>query len=219
MAWTHLFDLIAKLLTIAIAIGLIVVTDGTMGRDTFNWLIPVFFAIPALIWWLLLRPLSSWCYARFRLGVNLPFREAKRASILFSPVVNFTRWSPLLHLRTLDAPARMEALLDAVDEVCAYYEGRRQEWRAAPLRAKALRAAFWLSLPYLIGATNKAWWPFDWLALLEHKLFGGDYPLINVMVLWVSMALSLMAMEKDLGIRSIDMETQRKRDLAKRQAD
>ena len=163
----------------------------------------------------MLRPLSSWCYARFRLGTKLSFWEAWTASSLFSPLLNITRWHPLRHVRSLDESERVEAILDVAEVRAEYYAGRSREWRAAPWYAKLVRALLWLSMPVLIAVQQLGLPPFPWMNAIEYRLFGDYYPTLNYLVFPIGLGLVLLVLEPRLGIRSIDMETQRQRDLAK----
>lgn len=172
-------------------------------------------AFGGLLWLVLLRPLSSWLYARFRLKTKLDFWQASRASSLFSPIINFTRWHPLQQVRSLDESERVPEIMGAADKRAEYYAARSREWGAAPLYAKLLRASLWLSIPVFLALQQLGLPPLTWINTMEYRLMGDFYPTLNFLFFPVALVLVLLVVEARLGIRSMDMEKQHQRELAK----
>jgi|GEM_PF-2567961 len=208
--WTHLFDLIAKIAGVAIVLAVILGLDGVVPRESFWIVFAGAFVIAGFIWWTVFRPLSSWCYARIWLGTKLTFFQAQRASILFSPLINLTKWHPMRQVRTLPVSERASAIVAATDDVAAYYDARRRQWREAPTSGKAVRAFLWILLFGVLAGVDQNLPPFSWISALQARLFGGSYySILTFMIGALPIGIAFRVLERRLGIRSLDINAWR----------
>lgn len=206
MFLTHFYDLLAKFASLAIVVCILIASGGSL-----PWgMTAVAFGVAFGSWWFLFRPFSSMVYARMSLGTRLSFYQAKRASALFSPVLNLTKWNPMRHVASLPESERTGSIVSASDELLAYYDARAAQWREAPPLARLLRVVLWLLVGgSVIGALSNIP-PFSWISDMQAHLLGGKYYLIiTVVVSALPFGLALGMLEIRHGIRSIDPDAQR----------
>lgn len=213
MFWTHFYDLLAKLASIAIVVCIVIANGGNL-----PWgMAAVAFGVAFGAWWYLFRPLSSKVYARMSLGTRLSLAQAKRASVLFSPVLNLTKWHPMRDVASLPESERTGSIISASDELLAYYDARAAQWREAPSFARLLRVVLWFFVGgSVIGSLSNVP-PFSWISDMQaHLLEGKYYPIITAAVGVLPFGLALGMLEHKYGIRSIDSDAQRLADATKK---
>jgi hypothetical protein len=208
MTWTHIYDLLSKLAGIGIIVAVVVIGVERQG------VLPIYqFCVAAsvsiAIWYSVLRPFSSWCYGRISLKAPLTFAQSKRASALFSPLLNLAQWHPMRHVKDLPREERCLAIMSAADDLLAYHDARSREWRAAPLHAKILRVLLWSSILGIIVMTEMNLPPLSWVSQLQALVSGGRYlSIITIVVGCIPVGIAIAMLERRYGVRSVDPHTQ-----------
>lgn len=110
--WTHLYDLIAKLGTLFLA--LFILTNIQFISDNCI-LVPVLaITITVIAYIFYLRTLSSLLYCKFTLGMNVNYKKAKVLNPALSPnpfSLNGYTWLPLKEIKHLDNNIKYETAL------------------------------------------------------------------------------------------------------------
>jgi hypothetical protein len=203
--WTHIFDLLAKLAAMVIMFAIILLLDGIVPKDQFLVVLVVTMGAGFGAWWFLLRPLSSVAYARVRLDTDLSFAQARRASVLFSPIRNLTTWHPMRHVATLDESERAQAVLSATDALLAHHDARARQWRAAPAGARVLRVLLFVGLGWIAIGVLCDWPPFTLLSSAQARLMDGKYfPILSILVCSIPLGVAFRWLEKRYGIVQVE---------------
>lgn len=205
MIWTHIYDLLCKFAVIAMAVTLIVQGEGMVSEDQFWIVICIAAIVNIALWYIVLRPFSSWCYANLSLKAPMTFDHSRRASALFSPLLNLTQWHPMRHVKELPREEKCLAIMSAADDLLAYHDSRAREWRAAPSHAKILRVLLWSSTIGVVVMTEMNLPPFSWVSQLQTLVSGGSYlPIITMMVGCIPIGIAITRLERRYGVRSMD---------------
>lgn len=208
MIWTHIFDLFAKLVCIALAI-LMFVLESHQPRQNADLVILAFsFVAGGVLWWVALRPLSSWLHARLRLGTSLSWDQARRASMLFSPVRfhDLLQWHPMWEVRQLPAEARTAAIEAGLSQLLAQREAKAAHWRAAPVVSHVFRWLRWGGVAALVVVPLGNLPPASWVSEFQAARFDGAcYPMLTFVILAIPAAGCLALLESMLGPRSVTL--------------
>jgi hypothetical protein len=181
--WTHIFDLLAKLAGIALAVALLVLSlpnpPAKIGLEIF------FLCLLAggVVWWVALRPLSSWLHARLRLGARLSWAQASRASMLFSPVRDLLHWHPLWEVRQLPAQARVAAIEEFMNQLQADQDDKAARQRGDPALSHAFRWLQWVVLAVAVVLTFANLPPASWVSEFQAQNLDGAYhPILTFLI-------------------------------------
>ncbi|WP_395736496.1 hypothetical protein [Prosthecobacter sp.] len=202
--WTHIFDLLAKLTFMALTVAMFLFSVPDPPAKGHPFLFVLSFIAGIVIWWLCLRPLSSWLHARLRLGARLSWGQARRASMLFSPVRDLLRWHPLWEVRHLPETERVAAIEEAMVQLQAEQRAKAAQLRAAPVLSHAIR---WLNVVVIIAAivlTANHLPPASWVSEFQVRVFnGGYYPILTGIILAAPVITLLKALELATAPRRI----------------
>jgi hypothetical protein len=195
--FTNFYDALCKILSFFVAALVILPQNGKVSDSMFQNVIYAGLVLAGLSWWFLFRPLSSWLYARFRLGANLTFGEAKQASVLFSPVLPIKEWYRMKHVKTLPPKERVAAIVGAANIV-------HRGWSQASRFERSLRAFLWISLGLTIILSRHQIPPFTWLSAIQTRLFGGsgDEKTILILTIVLPIAIAMAILEMRARLRS-----------------
>ncbi len=181
--WTHIFDLLAKLAGMASAVAMFLLSVPNPPAKGHPILFIICFLAGIIIWWLWLRPLSSWLHARLRLGAPLSWAQARRASMLFSPVRDLLHWHPLWEVRQLPAQARVAAIEKLMDQMQAEQEEKAARLRTAPALSHAFRWLQWVVLAVAVVLTFANLPPASWVSEFQARRFDGAYhPILTFLI-------------------------------------
>lgn len=181
--WTHIFDLLAKLAGMASAVAMFLLSVPNPPAKGHPLLFILCFLAGILIWWFALRPLSSWLHARLRLGAPLSWAQARRASMLFSPVRDMLHWHPIWEVRQLPAQTRVAAIEKLMDQLQAEQEEKAARLRAAPALSHAFRWLQWVVLAVAVVLTFANLPPASWISEFQAYLFDGAYhPILTFLI-------------------------------------
>ncbi|MGV3663615.1 MAG: hypothetical protein ACO1TE_25825 [Prosthecobacter sp.] len=204
--WTHIFDLLAKIGGIAAFVAMLILGNppppGKMDPVIFG----LSFLAGGVVWWVGLRPLSSWLHARVRLGAALSWGQARRASMLFSPVRDLLRWHPLWEVKQLPAEERVAVIEEAMNRLQTERDAEAARWRAAPALSHAFKWGHWVAVILIAVATFGQLPPASWVNEFQARRFDGSYyPMITFLVLVVPVAGVLRWLEHATGARSVTL--------------
>ena len=114
LLYSHIWDGLLKISTLL----LLIVAAVHWKLDERLHSVPLMIAMLVVLWLVcyrqLLSVLSSWLYARFSLGANVTFTEAKTLRKLFQLDVT-GKWIPLKEIKGLPKAQRHDALLRALE--------------------------------------------------------------------------------------------------------
>ncbi len=181
--WTHIFDLLAKLAGIAITVALLLLNLPTPPAKVGFEIFILCFLVGIAIWWLLLRPLSSWLHARLRLGARLSWAQSRRASMLFSPVRDLLHWHPLWEVRQLPLEKRVPAIEEFMNQLQADQDDKAARQRGAPALSHAFRWLQWVVLAVAAVLTFANLPPASWVSEFQARRFDGAYyPILTFLI-------------------------------------
>ncbi len=181
--WTHIFDLLAKLAGMALTMAMFLLSVPNPPAKGHPLLFILCFLAGIVIWWLWLRPLSSWLHALLRLGAPLSWAQSRRASMLFSPVRDLLHWHPLWEVRQLPAQARVAAIEEFMNQMQAEQEEKAARLRAAPALSHAFRWLQWVVLAVAVVLTFANLPPASWVSEFQAQTFDGGYhPILTFLI-------------------------------------
>lgn len=187
--WTHIFDLLAKLAFMALTMAMFLLSVPDSPAKGHPLLFVFCFLAGILIWWFALRPLSSWLHARLRLGARLSWAQARRASMLFSPVRDLLHWHPLWEVRQLPAQARVAAIEEFMDQMQANHEEKAARLRAAPALSHAFRWLQWVVVAVAVVLTFANLPPASWVSEFQARILDGAYhPILTFLIVALPVA-------------------------------
>ncbi|WP_395752837.1 hypothetical protein [Prosthecobacter sp.] len=202
--WTHIFDLLAKSAGMALAVALLLLSLPNPPAKVGLVIFVLCLLAGGVVWWFALRPLSSWLHARVRLGARLSWAQARRASMLFSPVRDILRWHPLWEVRHLPVTERVAAIEEAMEQLQAQQRAKAEQLRAAPALSHAIR---WLNVAVIIAAivvTANHLPPASWVSEFQARVFNGEYyPMLTGIILAAPVIALLKALELATAPRKI----------------
>ena len=202
--YTHIFDFLMKLLAVFMFIGISLVIKSLGSVAAISVLVSILITLP--VYWFVLRPISSWLYAKFLLKSKLNFSQARQSSILFSPILNMSKWYPMKDIKKLPESERASAIVNKSNELSLYYAERSNEWKSKNITWRVLRVFLWILMLLVIPLSYKSSiFPFSWMAEIQASIFNGSYyPVINLIICLIPLAIIIGRLEKFLKIRPID---------------
>lgn len=203
--YTHFYDLICKAIALVVPLFLMIaLTPLGKGKGVSSVWLTSMFVIVAALWWFLMRPISSWLYARLSLRTCLSWAQAKRASVLFSPVRDFSNWLPSKDVRSLPEDKRVGALMERADSLIECHETKASLWRNSPVTLRIYRVLSWLLILGGIVAALGNFPPFHLMTGIQEQIFDGSYyPFLNVFVGVIPGAIWLNILTRKVETRTV----------------
>ncbi|MCX6854459.1 MAG: hypothetical protein NTV80_06095 [Verrucomicrobia bacterium] len=191
MFWTHFFDLVGKILSILVMVGMALLMRGFGWRGQLAPFVVVGLGSGFLAWILLFRPASSMVYARIRLRTHLSWTESQQASFLFSPVLRVWRWYPTLQVRDLPEADRSDAVMSYLKAIKAQEAKEWLQWKASGWTKKVHTALEILSVIVCGILTFTHMPPASWVSELQSRLSDdGTYsPMVTLVLCAVPVSL------------------------------
>lgn len=200
MFYSHVYDLFAKLLILAILVAslFILQVDKWQSLMITQWglregqiiffisLAVGLFAIPLFLFLYLpfLSPAAAWCYLRFSLKTPVSWAIAKKTESMFRPTLKRLEWLPLTNLKKLPEEEREATLLAVFEDFQLNQDQYRHKHIVDDYLRHNLSKNGYIAFQILVGLLF-LWVGYDtldhhgvpnWLNLLQAKyLFGGSY--------------------------------------------
>lgn len=201
--WTHIYDLLGKLLTlvliILLALAFPAIADNTL----------VFFTLAAVLYFLSyhygIRTLATWCYCTFSLKMKLSMQQAATLNNAFTPTFgNPLKWLPQRELRDMEGVDKYALALSNFTiweaEQKAERQKHLQQFKSASKLSKTTTILQLIVLAYLFIASILNWPPADVFTDIFCWLFDTTsyYPMLNFAILALAVVFLFLEIEKRL---------------------
>jgi len=213
MAWTHTYDLLIKILLIAVIIFLC--ATGTDMLEAQGFIVPgnalgisvMCFAVVLYvgIYQFVLRTLSSYLYARWTLKMPVSFAEARTLNKAFTALAPMGRWMPMRDLLLYPPQDRYRqalAWLHRHEALTAELDQRIRNSTDKPLVSKTffeIAAVLVVIAALVVGFMNYP--PANYLSAAQAAVLGEGqyYPFLNVIMLVIPPGAILFHIEKKMN--------------------
>ena len=111
MIWTHIYDLLLKVITLSLSI--IIVTNISVLESHDMLKITISLLSYFLLYNFFVRTISSYLYCRIKLKTKISLKQAEKLNNAFSPILNLNfEWLPMLEIRNMKESERYEYALE-----------------------------------------------------------------------------------------------------------
>lgn len=203
MVWTHIYDLVFKLLGLLISIAIVLQVPYLADSGMVAILAVAFLFLLGYNY--LLRTLATYCYCRFTLKMDISLLQAKPLNKAFTPAFpSRLEWLPMKALKDVDSDLKYQIALDTCNR---WQEDRKvarsqslDDFKSAKLRTKVLTVIAYILVFYFFFAGLMDLPPADTITRFYCRLLGTDryYPLFNAVLLAVPTLLIFKAIDKDI---------------------
>lgn len=204
MFFTHIFDIIFKLISIIISIfGILILIEF------FNDALAAFifsFVFSILLYILIFRTIASLLYARFYLKMELNYLQAKELNKALSPIFSLgNKWLPLLEIKEIESDYKYETALKIIEnwkqEQKTEQQQIKQNFNEASLKTKVLTVTMYGLVLYVFVAVFMHWYPMNLLNDFYMKLFNTNeyYPMLNGMITALPIILIFKMIDKNIS--------------------
>lgn len=210
MVWTHGYDLLVKLVVLALTgfllyLGVNILEDN--GVTTYG---PVFSPLLMLsiigvfigLYWYIFRTLSSYLYARFTLGMDISYSQAKQFNRAFTGLIPFGKWLPMTEVLYYPPEERYEKGI----AILRQYETGADELKRIikestdrkPVSKKVYEVVAFVVVVGGLAVSMMNVPPASYITLAFMKLTDGNsyYPLLNFGILMIIPGIILFRIER-----------------------
>lgn len=203
MFWTHIYDLIFKLITL---IGTIVIMDKlTSIENNPKILIILSIIIAFILYKYIIRTLATYLYCKLTLKMNLNLSQAKQLNDAFSPVISRDlKWFPMTELRNMDSDNKFQIALNHYNQ---YRETLKQDkvqqikdFNNAEQKTKILTVLKYGLYAYFAVAVVFNLPPSNFITQLFCVVFNTEnyYPILNILILLLATNLIFKSLDKNV---------------------
>ncbi len=204
MFFTHIFDIIFKLISIIISIFGILILIEFYNDALAAFIISFVFSI--LLYGLIFRTIASLLYARFYLKMELNYLQAKKLNIALSPLFSLgNKWLPLLEIKEIEADYKYETALKIIEnwklEQKKEQQQIKQNFNDASIKTKILTIIMYGLVLYVFTAVFMHWYPMNLLNDFYMDLFNTNeyYPMLNGMITALPIILIFKMIDKNIS--------------------
>jgi hypothetical protein len=204
MFFTHIFDIIFKLISIIISIFGILILIEFYNDALAAFIISFVFSI--LLYGLIFRTIASLLYARFYLKMELNYLQAKKLNIALSPLFSLgNKWLPLLEIKEIEADYKYENALKLIEnwkqEQKSEQQKIKQNFNDASIKTKILTIIMYGLVLYVFTAVFMHWYPMNLLNDFYMDLFNTNeyYPMLNGMITALPIILIFKMIDKNIS--------------------
>jgi hypothetical protein len=201
MFWTHIYDLIVKVVTLGLCLLLAFNIPILEGSPVLIIALAViaFFAVYTL--WM--RTLATYLYCWMTLKMDIDFGQAKMLNPAFTPTLP-QEWLPMEHLKDEPKEDRFTMALAASRE---WEEANKSDWTRKmedfsnlSNRTKVLKVVMYLLIAYFFVASIANWPPASYVTWAYCTLFNTDtyYPFLTILILLFPTILIFKQLDKDI---------------------
>jgi len=204
MFFTHIFDIIFKLISIIISIFGILILIEFYNDALAAFIISFVFSI--LLYGLIFRTIASLLYARFYLKMELNYLQAKELNIALSPIFSLgNKWLPLLEIKEIETDYKYETALKLIEnwklEQKNEQQKIKQNFNDASIKTKILTIIMYGLVLYIFLAVFMHWYPMSLLNEFYMNLFNTNeyYPMLNGMITELPIILFFNLIDKNIS--------------------
>ncbi len=204
MFFTHIFDIIFKLISIIISIFGIMVLIEYYNDALAAFIISFVFSI--LLYVIIFRTIASLLYARFYLKMELNYFQAKELNKALSPIFTLgNKWLPLTEIKEIEADYKYETALKIIEnwkqEQKTEKQKIKQNFKEASLKTKVLTVIMYAIVLYVFVAVFMHWYPMNLLNDFYMDLFNTNeyYPMLNGMITALPIILIFKMIDKNIS--------------------
>lgn len=203
MIWTHIYDLLLKLATLAISIVLLLQIPYFEGTEILSISLGVILFF--VIYNIFVRTLATYLYCKFSLKMNIDLTKAKQLNEAFSPIFPLNmKWLPMRELRNIDAKDKYQIALDTFNNWDQQNKQHRKQqladFKNSKQKTKVLTVIMYVLVGYFMLAGFMNLPPANYLTIVYCKLFNTEnyYPFLNSLILALTTILLFRAFEKNI---------------------
>ncbi len=203
MFYTHLFDILSKLICLLISTFIIIEMKEF---EPFIVTIILIFLTSCILYLVFFRTLSSLCYAKFSLKMELNYLQAKELNEALSPIFNLrNKWLPLLEIKEIEADYKYETALKIIEnwkqEQKTEQQQIKQNFQEASLKTKILSIIMYALVLYVFVAVFMHWYPMNLVNDFYMNFFNTNeyYPMLNGMITALPIILFFKLIDKNIS--------------------
>lgn len=205
MFWTHIYDLLFKMVNLIISILILVQLPYQDYNPAF--LIIGIMALFSIFYFFFLRTISSYFYSKFTLKMDLTFAQAKKLNGAFSPIFNYNfNWLHMKEIKNLDKDLKYETAVRIYEEWDLENKKKLKEnldyFKNSKVTAKARIVTMYLLIVFFGIASildiAPASYITEWYCITFNTI--KYYPMLNLIILCIPVILINKFLEKKLKI-------------------
>lgn len=188
MIWTHIYDLILKIITFIFSIFIAINLPFLENKDFLIIMssIVLYFAVYNIF----IRTFATYLYCKYALKMNINLNQAKDLNNAFSPIFPLNlKWLPMREIRNVTDNEKYETALKLFKNYKEQHKNKisekLNEFIMSNNKVKILRILMYALIIYFIIAGFMNLPPASYLSNLYFKLFETEeyYPVINICIL------------------------------------
>ncbi len=205
MFWTHLYDLIFKLISFAMVLAVVLSISFFEEKNVAVALIIA--VLYFLVYNYVFRTFATYLYCRLTLKMNVTLNQAKQLNNAFSPLLPTSlEWLPMRELRDMDDDVKYQVALHLYNE---WIEEKRQHWitftqdfKNSSLGTKLLTITMYGLVVYFMLAGILNWQPVLFLGREYCMIFySNTYPSFWIGIICSALTLLLFkAIDKNIKL-------------------
>lgn len=203
MFWTHLYDLLLKIVTVLFIILAFSFFPSMIDNFFITFIIGIllFFVIYNFV----LRTIATFLYCKFTLKMDLTYAQAKHLNNAFSPIFPpNVKWLPMEELKQLESINKYEIALETLKkwEIEKRENNKReiQDFKQSSNKTKFLTVLMYVIIIYFGFASHLNLPPSNFLTAIFCKVFNTEkfYPIINLLILAYITNLIFIKIDKNI---------------------
>ncbi len=203
MIWTHIYDLILKLVTLLLSIIIMIQFPFSQNYAVISIIIGVILFFVSYHYFI--RTLATYLYCKMTLRMNVNFSEAKQLNNAFSPLFSLhMQWLPMTEIKSLNDSKKYDAALDIYkrwdEEKKKERAQHMQDFKSSGKWTKILTITMYCFVVYFVVATFMNLPPADFVTEVYCRIFSTDnyYPILTGLVLVLPTILIFKRIDKNI---------------------
>lgn len=188
MIWTHIYDLILKLITLTLFIIIFAEIPYFKGNQSVVIILGIILFF--ISYNLFIRTFATYLYCKFTLKMNINLNQAKQLNDAFSPIFPLNMsWLPMNELKNIENDNKFDIAINTYNNWKEHNKQIRkqqlQKFNKLEQKTTILTVIMYLLMGYFMIAGFINLPPANYLAMAYCKLFDTDryYPILNSLAL------------------------------------
>ena len=205
MFWTHLYDLIFKLISFAMVLAVVLSISFFEEKNIAVALIIA--VLYFLVYNYVFRTFASYLYCRLTLKMNVTLNQAKQLNNAFSPLFPINlQWLPMRELRNMDDAVKYQVALhlynEWIEERRLYWINITQDFKNSSSGTKLLTFTMYGFVVYFMLAGILNWQPVLFLGRVYCIIFySNTYPPFLIGIICSALTVLLFkAIDKNIKL-------------------